>query len=285
MPQIYSNSDLALIPLGAKEFTCPVNTLGIIITNYSDVPFLLSNQNSEDLGIILPYFSRSYQAGVGDKFTLTPQSLLNAQAFPNMFVNVDFSQAAIVPSIIPLSQVNGYQMNVTGTVDIGSIPSVSIYGTPTVAISGTPSIAVAGNVDIGSMPAVNLAAGTTMNATIENIAQVDITNSVINTQAVTNQMTAFNVGANVTNQTILAAGSFIHAIVLQVDSYTGGYVGRASLYNGGGQFFKGSSTTTGSNGASVTVQYSLSFGNGVPNNGITISTDSYGEATGYIIHD
>lgn len=228
MPTVYSNADLALIPLSSKSFVCPIYTQGFTITNYSDVPFLVQTDDALDMGVVLPYFTRTYAAKKGDVITLTPQPLMNAQVMSSMFVSYDISNVPVSPAIVPLAQVSGYQMNVAGNMtiegtpsfNIANTPSVVISGTPSVGISGTPNVAVSGPVAIqntaggtlnvgGSVTVGNTAlnvqnaAGGTLNVagavTIANTPSVSIANTV------NANITSGSVSANITNASINAA--------------------------------------------------------------------------------
>lgn len=163
MPELYSNSDLAQNTLKSKTFTCPVGTKGFTLTNYSDVPFQVSTADSQDWGVILPYFTRIYAAKMGDEITLTPQPLLNAQTQLLMFVVYDVSQSDVTPGIIALAQTSGYQMNVAGTVN---------------ANITNASMPITGNVGITSGNINATIQNASLNSQITN-ANLQTTNSVI----------------------------------------------------------------------------------------------------------
>ncbi len=180
MPELYSNTELAIVPLQPKTFTCPVNTKGFTITNYSDVPFQVSTDKNEDWGILLPYFTRIYAAKIGDQITLTPQALLNAQAQPLMFVVYDISQVDVTPAIIALAQTSGYQMNVAGSVTVAGTPTMNIGTAPNLNIGTMPAVTIA-NASIPVSGSVSIASGA-VNATIQNASlNSQITNAMIST--------------------------------------------------------------------------------------------------------
>lgn len=164
--QIYSNADLTLIPVPYRQHTLGALTQGFTVTNYSDVAFQVSSNSTGDLGVIPPYFARTFGCKAGDTIQFIPSDLQTA-ALPQtiMFLNVDESSGGVIPSQTPLAQVPGYALDVQGSVSLAGIGQVAIQGTPTVQVLGA------------------------IEANIQNaILQSEITNAYLGVKAVANSI-------------------------------------------------------------------------------------------------
>ena len=174
--QIYSLADLTASPVPPKSWTLGSNTLGFVVTNYSNIAFNLSSDKQAQIGTLPPYFSMTVPAMPGETISFAPSVFAtSAIAQADMFVNLAESSVNVTPNQTPLAQVPGYQLNVTGNVGLSGVGQVAIQGTPTVAF------ATGQTVNIGNVPSVAIQSGN-VNAMIQNATlNAAVTNAVLAT--------------------------------------------------------------------------------------------------------
>ncbi len=258
--QLYTNADLISSNIPIKSYTVSAGTKGFMVTNFSDVPFSVTSSSHGNLATIQPYFAQTFVCMPGDTITLSPSIITtNALKLPSMYVDIVDQFGTVNPGTVALSQPAGY----TQTFQLADGASISINNIPT----------------------VNLASGTNITANIQNVADVQIMNSVVNTQMITNAMNTFSYGPAPTGgatYNLIPAGGHIYTLSLTYwSSWT--YGSPITLYNGGNAFWTdfGSGYNNTNGIIYQTYQHqNFTFGNGVPNNGITAFCAEQGHVQG-----
>lgn len=195
--QIYALADLTASPVPGKTWTLGNQTVGVVITNYSNIGFNLSSDTQANIGTLPPYNTITIPATPGEVVSFAP-STITTTALPmaDMFVNLAESSTAVTPNLTALALAPGYVQNVTGTVEFAAGQQVAIQGTPTVAFAAGQTV------DIGNVPSVAISSGT-VNA---NISNAEIPANVVNAQLSINPFLQVAT-ATFTNVTVPASGT------------------------------------------------------------------------------
>lgn len=164
--ELYSNTELQTGAAAPKSYNVGNKSLGVSITNYSNLAFVLSSDKQANVGNVPPFFTVNLPVAPGEILYFTQGAPTQAVAQSAMFCSISESQSQTTPSQTPLAQVPGYVQNVSGTVSMAGIGQVTIQNTPEVTFAAGQSVNIgniaAGTVNVQNTPGSPLNVGGTV---------------------------------------------------------------------------------------------------------------------------